>query len=183
MNKEKEIEQEQRIIEKISIISEERTLQAIQKTKKKSIKTQPLSKNQALTNEKKIQKVNKKLEQMRSEKGNKKKLSYLDKIDQLVLPSKGNYFEMDVEELVIKKMMQTLEELNTIIEPFETETRDLNSQLMKLKKKNEELRRRNELLKKRMNSFMSLHEGKNIISITKTLKFLKPSNGKLLTPL
>lgn len=103
-------------------------------------------------------------------------ISYLDQVDELIVSTDTNYFDMEVEELVIKKMQDKIALLNDAISSFAQDSKDLHSKITALADKNKDLREENGKLKERVKRIVSMAETEKT-QFSGVLRCLKANPG------
>eukprot|EP00826_Nyctotherus_ovalis_P014424 TRINITY_DN1401_c0_g4_i1.p1 TRINITY_DN1401_c0_g4~~TRINITY_DN1401_c0_g4_i1.p1 ORF type:complete len:232 (-),score=65.48 TRINITY_DN1401_c0_g4_i1:88-783(-) len=103
-------------------------------------------------------------------------ISYLDQVDELIVSTDANYFDIEIEELVIKKMQDKISLLNDTISSFTEDSKDLHSKIITLADKNKDLRQENGKLKERVKRIMSMAETQGA-QFSGVLRCLKPNPG------
>jgi len=109
----------------------------------------------------------------------RKVISYLDQVDELIISTNENYFDLEVEDLVIKKMQDKINKLNEIISSFTEDNKESNSTILNLATKNKELKEENGVLKDRIKRIMNTIEMQESVKFSGILKCLKANPGAI----
>ena len=112
----------------------------------------------------------------------KKALSYLDKVDELITSTDGVYFDVEIGDLVIKKMEDKVNSLNRIIHEFGESNKDLNNQIQNLIERKKILRNENAKLKKRVNLIIDTIANQANIQFSGLLNCIKSHPGTIEFP-
>jgi len=107
----------------------------------------------------------------------RKILDYLTEVEELVTETEGNYFGLDIENLIIKNMQAKLNSLVGIITSFKIQSKELINKTMRLKEKNDELKDKNHKLRERMQRLMNEANNSNMTIFSPTMKFVKSHPG------
>eukprot|EP00826_Nyctotherus_ovalis_P061386 TRINITY_DN8731_c0_g1_i3.p1 TRINITY_DN8731_c0_g1~~TRINITY_DN8731_c0_g1_i3.p1 ORF type:complete len:322 (-),score=42.79 TRINITY_DN8731_c0_g1_i3:96-1061(-) len=113
----------------------------------------------------------------KSEPKKKKILDYLTAVEEPLEEPKGNYFEYDMEELVIKNMQSKLNSLVEAVSSFKTENQELIDRIFSLSEKNSELKNQNNKLKERVEQLIKEAKSSSTEVLSPTFKFIKPHPG------
>ena len=107
----------------------------------------------------------------------KKTISYLDKVDELIVITENNYFDLEIEQLVIRKMQDKINFFNDSINSFGESNSNLEMKIRYLTYKKEKLKEENIKLKNRIKLIMDLAQTEDNVQFSGALKCLKTSKG------